>query len=129
MSGGRFDYQQFRIDSITNEILEVISENEDGYAYNDKISYGYDENGEITEKPEGWQRYSDEELREIKEGYRICCMAFTYAHRIDYLVSGDDSEESFHKRLKEDLAKIELDIKRLDEVNWNIGKKNEDIED
>ncbi len=51
MSGGRFDYQQFRIDSITNEILEVIRENEDGYAYNDKISYGYDENGDITDKP------------------------------------------------------------------------------
>jgi hypothetical protein len=129
MSGGHFDYQQFRIDNVANEILDVIRENEDGYVYNDKTSYGYDDNGEITDKPEGWQRFSDEALRKIKEGYRICRMAFAYANRIDYLVSGDDGEDSFHKRLRGDLEKIELDIKRLDEVNWNIGKKKEDIEE
>lgn len=129
MSGGHFDYQQYRIDAIADEILDVIRENEDGYVYNDKISYGYDLNGEIKDKPEGWQRYSDEVLREIKEGYRICCMAFAYAHRIDWLVSGDDDEENFHNRLKDDLAKVELTIKHLGEVNWNIGKKKEDTEE
>ena len=33
--------------------------------------------------------------------------AAIYAQRIDWLVSGDDSEESFHARLKRDLKAIE----------------------
>ena len=30
-------------------------------------------------------------------------IAEAYAQRVDWLVSGDDGEESFHERLKEDL--------------------------
>lgn len=33
-------------------------------------------------------------------------MASVYAQRVDWLICGDDSEESFHERLAEDLAKI-----------------------
>lgn len=32
--------------------------------------------------------------------------AEVYAQRIDWLLSGDDGEESFHERLKEDLDKL-----------------------
>jgi hypothetical protein len=31
-----------------------------------------------------------------------------YAHRVDWLVSGDDGEESFMKRFDEDLNKLNL---------------------
>ena len=31
MSGGHFDYQQYRIDTIAKEILDIIRENGDGY--------------------------------------------------------------------------------------------------
>jgi len=30
-----------------------------------------------------------------------------YAQRVDYLIAGDDGEESFLKRLKEELCKYE----------------------
>lgn len=34
-------------------------------------------------------------------------MASIYAQRIDWLLSGDDSEDSFKKRLKENLDELE----------------------
>ena len=51
--------------------------------------------------------YSEETLRRFKEAEEMLRKALVYVHRIDYLVSGDDSEESFHTRLEEDLIKNE----------------------
>ena len=43
----------------------------------------------------------------MKEGIEILKKAQIYAHRIDWLLSGDDGEESFLKRLEEDLNELE----------------------
>jgi len=45
--------------------------------------------------------------REFKKGLKILKEACVYAQRIDWLVSCDDSQESFHKRLKIELDKLE----------------------
>lgn len=130
MSGGHFDYQQYRIDDIAEEILDEIRNNEEGYDdYSDGVSYGFGKEGTITEKPEGWQRYPDDIIKEFKEGYRMCKIAKAYVQRIDWLLSGDDGEECFHKSLKEDLEEIELKIKQLEENSWFVGKKREDYID
>jgi hypothetical protein len=49
--------------------------------------------------------------------------AEVYAHRIDWLLSGDDSEESFIKRLVKDLNKLYRNRKRLSQhlphyISW-----------
>lgn len=44
---------------------------------------------------------------EFKRGLKILRTAAIYAQRIDWLLSGDDGEESFKRRLKEDLDKLE----------------------
>lgn len=130
MSGGHFDYEQYRIDTIADSILDIIRQNEDGYEdYPEGVFYDYGKDGKIKEKPESWQRYTNDIIEEFKEGYRLCLMAATYAQRIDWLVSGDDSEQCFHKRLKEDMEQIELKIRKLNEQNWNIGKRKEDTEE
>jgi hypothetical protein len=130
MSGGHFDYEQYRINTIADSILDIIRENEDGYEdYPEGVFYDYGTDGKIKDKPDGWQRYTDDIIEKIKEGYRMCRIASIYAQRIDWLVSGDDGEKQFHSRLNEDLENIELEIKKLDERNWNIGKKKEDIEE
>ena len=128
MSGGHFDYQQYRIDTIAEEILDIIRENEEGYESfsSGGVYYGYSTNGEIKEKPDGWQRYSDETIQKFKEGYKFCKMASIYTQRVDWLVSGDDGEDSFHMRLKDDLEGIELKMKQLEENNWYIGEKREE---
>jgi hypothetical protein len=79
MSGGHFDYAQYKINDIANSIEKLISEN--------------------TE-------YSEETIHEFRIGLDALKKAAVYAQRIDWLVSGDDSEKSFHSRLAEDLGKL-----------------------
>jgi hypothetical protein len=43
----------------------------------------------------------------LKEAVRVLRIAQIYAHRVDWYFSGDDGEESFIERLKEDLNKLE----------------------
>lgn len=83
MSGGYFDYKQHVIDDIASEIEELIEEN-DGVGYH----------------------YSPATIIEFKSALAFLRYAAVYAQRIDWLVSGDDAEETFHKRLQDDLEKV-----------------------
>jgi len=93
MSGGHFQGNQYRIQSIIDEIEDIILKNDapklDGSGY--WIGYGYPP--EIIEK--------------FREGLEYLTKAQIYAQRIDWLVSGDDGEETFLKRLKHDLKEAE----------------------
>ena len=79
MSGGYFNYTQAHIDQIADDIECLI------------------ENG----------NYSEGVIDEFKKGLIIMRKAYTYAQRIDWLVSADDSEESFLKFLKKELEEDE----------------------
>lgn len=48
-----------------------------------------------------------EVIEEFKKGLKILKTAAVYAQRIDWLLSGDDGEESFKERLKEELNELE----------------------
>lgn len=91
MSGGHFDYMQYRIRDIADSIQEAID--------NNKV------------KPEWWcgewngQRYSDATIVEFKKGIDYLRMAEIYADRIDLLLSEDDGEGDFHENLKRDFQK------------------------
>ena len=43
----------------------------------------------------------------MKEAVRALKIAQVYAQRVDWLLSGDDGEESFLSRLEEELKKLE----------------------
>ena len=45
-------------------------------------------------------------IEEFKKGLRIIKEAQVYLERIDYLLSDDDGEDSFLKRLKSDLEQL-----------------------
>jgi len=85
MSGGHFDYDDYKLQSIADSIKNAIDMNNK----EDDWGYSYD--------------FSKETLDEFKKGIELIKNAQIYAHRIDYLLSGDDGEETFHERLKEDL--------------------------
>lgn len=88
MSGGRFDYLQYRF----TEIVDVIEQ---------KI---IDNNAEP--RPKDWfepNNFREETIAEFKKGIEYIKKAQIYVQRIDWLLSGDDGEESFLKRLKEEL--------------------------
>lgn len=92
MSGGAFDYNQYQIGEIADQIEEVIKKNGEP-----DIEFGYDYG----------YNYSEKTIAEFKKGVEYLRLAQIYAHRIDWLLSGDDGEETFHEYLREDLAELE----------------------
>lgn len=56
----------------------------------------------------------DETIETMKEAYRQIRIAEIYATRVDWMMSGDDSEESFRERIKEDLAEFEMEYASKD---------------
>ena len=94
MSGGHFDYIQFRIEDVVDSILKEINTNE-------KKPDWIDDEYWIKEcKRKKWKSKT---IREFRKAIKIIDMAKIYIHRIDWLICGDDDEEDFHKRLKEEL--------------------------
>jgi len=79
MSGGYFDYAQCRMQNAADQLASVIETDDE---------------------------YSKETMAEFGKGLTALRVAAVYLERIDFLISGDDSEESFHKRLEEDLRPI-----------------------
>lgn len=58
---------------------------------------------------------SDESLEFMKDAYRQIRIAYIYAQRVDWMLSGDDSEVSMQQRLEEDLRAFEEEFKNK---NW-----------
>ena len=77
MSGGHFDYQQFKCDEMAEEIARIIAVDS--------------------------RHYSPETIAKFREAETTMRRAGQMAHRIDWLVSNDDGEESFHRRWAEEV--------------------------
>lgn len=93
MSGGHFDYQQYKLEEIANSIEQQILNN------NVKNTYGDSEYSDCN-------NYSDKTLYRFKQCVEMLKTAQIYVQRIDYLLSGDDGEESFHVRLENELSEL-----------------------
>lgn len=63
----------------------------------------YDENGCVM----FYNDYTPQTIEELRKAVHILRQAAVYVQRIDWLLSGDDGEDSFHERLKEELSKLE----------------------
>ena len=96
MSGGHFDYNQYKIGYIADEVEQLIERN--GKEIPKQYRNSWD--------GEKYYEYPPEVIEKFKEGVEILRKAQIYAQRIDWLVSGDDGNESFLRRLKEDLEKL-----------------------
>lgn len=66
---------------------------------------------------------SDETINVMKEAYRQIRIAEIYATRVDWMISGDDSEEILRERIKEDLAEFEKEYAVKD---WTYLDENEE---
>lgn len=76
MSGGHWDYVQYRLDNLIEEINEDM---ESDYV-----------------KECGVQR-------ELELTVHYLNLSRIYLNRLDWLISGDDGDETFNERLKSDL--------------------------
>lgn len=109
MSGGKFNYDQHRIKYIAEIIDDYIEKNGKPKTKQELSDDGYYRDPEWFEKyPEDLNhyKYPDEVIEKFKEAVAILRKAAIYAHRIDYLLSGDDGEEAFLKRLQEELEQL-----------------------
>ena len=93
MSGGHFDYAQYKISQIADEVESVVFHNDS----TDKDEWGQTKGNHFT----------PETIAEFKTGIELLRKACVYAQRIDWLLSCDDSEDSFHERLRLELSKLE----------------------
>jgi hypothetical protein len=55
--------------------------------------------------------YPDDIIEEFKRGLHIMRQAYVYAQRIDWLMSGDDGDDSFRRGLQEELTALETHSK------------------
>ena len=114
MSGGTFDYNQRRIRDIADRVEYEISKSGTPKTERELKDEGWFRGREWYEKyPEDLNhyKYSDEVIAEFKKGYEILRKAEIYAQRMDWLFAGDDGEESFIERLKEELDALKVELK------------------
>ena len=93
MSGGHFQYKQYELGHMADEIEQLILDNdsEEVNEYGDTKGYGY----------------SPETIAKFKLARMTILLAQMYVQRIDWLVSGDDGEDSFHSRLDADFDALD----------------------
>lgn len=93
MSGGHFNYDQYKIGYIIDEIEQIIEH----YNRDDDDDWG----GKYRD------RFTQEEIVKFKEACYFLEKAQIYAQRIDWLLSGDDGTDSFFRRLELELKELE----------------------
>ena len=87
MSGGAFDYKQYTIREIADQIQRHI-----------------ETNGQPTEYGEGYE-YPPEIIAKFKEAAHELERAADMAQRVDWLLSGDDGDDSFLTRWEREVRK------------------------
>lgn len=98
MSGGHFEYNQYVLEDIKDRINQTQEEVNNKPSLSDMLS----------------DDFSMYNYVEDKEGFNLVCntakfyldMAQTLVQRLDWYISGDDSEESFKQRMLEDIDKV-----------------------
>lgn len=105
MSGGHFNYTQYTIGAIADDIEAELErqgkEKEKDELYMRKEFY--------EEYPEEryYTKYPEEVEKIMKDGVKALRIAHIYAQRIDWYLSGDDDEESLIRRLDKELKELE----------------------
>ena len=82
MSGGHFDYIQYRIDQTADEVKSFIRRCESG----ERDEYDYQ------------RAYTPETIARFRECELTLRRAAAMLQRVDWLASGDDGEDDFHLR-------------------------------
>ena len=99
MSGGKFNYNEWYIEEIADDI---------GFDISSQLDETYDT-----------PKFSDEVVQEMINGYLMLKIAYIYARRIDRFMSGDNGEDDFLELLNgdlEELHKVSASVKQSKEA-------------
>lgn len=102
MSGGRFEYKQYHITGIADEIEHYL--NRQGKEKPKDELWMSEEYYKEYPREKYYETYAEEVQEKMRNAVKALKIAAIYAQRVDYFLSGDDGEENFLRRLKEDLA-------------------------
>jgi len=80
MSGGCFNYVQYQVQDAIDIIRDTVKNNE--------------------------EQFSEDTLADLECAITLIGVANVYLQRADWLLSGDDSEETFKERLAKDLVEV-----------------------
>ena len=83
MSGGHFNYDQYKIEDIAASIDELINKNDESYYH-----------------------FPSDIISLFDDARKILRLSAAMAQRIDLLVSGDDGEDTFRARWSEDINQL-----------------------
>ena len=91
MSGGTFDYSQYRI-------IDII----------ETIQLRIDRQGEIIDYKYGdeYTTFQPEVLKRLQDAIECLKKAYVYAQRVDWFLAGDDGNETFIWRLDKELNEL-----------------------
>ena len=104
MSGGYFEYQDWRLDEIANRLRLAIARCRTGNKY---------------------YKYSNDFLNEMIDAHNKARELRATLHRIDWVLSADNGEDSYFEYLAEDLKEIEYDNPMKDD-EWISGDEDFD---
>lgn len=109
MSGGHWDYLQYRFTDVAEDVKKLIENNGKEKTERELTEDSWRDSEWYEKYPEDkfHYRYSDEIIEKFKEGLKHIELAHIYMQRLDWLLSGDDGDESFISRLEDDLKKLE----------------------
>lgn len=113
MSGGFWQYKQYELGQFVDDIEEIIEKSGKEKSPEElKDSwYSFDWYERFPEE-KFHHTYPEEVLEEMKNAIKYLTKARIYMHRLDWLLSGDDGEESFLSRLKEELEEAEAGFEK-----------------
>lgn len=118
MSGGTFDYNQRRIREIAEYVEHEIAISGKPKTERELKDESWRDESWYEKYPEdlNHNQLRDEIMAEFKNAYEILRKAEIYAQRIDWYLAGDDGEDSFIERLKEelDILNFELSVKKFE---------------
>lgn len=92
MSGGHFDYLQYRVSELADHLQEII------------------------ESPSDYEKdlLQDSNVKQaLYDAYEHCRLAFIFVHELDYLLSGDTGVDSFKERIIERLKNLVKEIENV----------------
>ena len=98
MSGGTFNYNQYMITDIADEIQSRLDRQ--GQVMNDKWATLYD-------PPDTYMTFPPDVEQRLKDAVKALRIAAIYAQRADWYLAGDDGDESFVRRLDKELKDLE----------------------
>lgn len=92
MSGGHFDYNQSYISYIAEAVTQIKRDIIDNVAESNSLSM-------LDDK--------EKFLEVLTNAEKSLNLAYIYAQRLDYYLSGDDSEQTMYHRIEQDIESLE----------------------